>query len=188
MGHPVQPSCRSRVTYSWPQRTLSRRVLDIFRDGGSTTSLHICKVEPSPRFWSIRALLLFPTRYPTHGSRHCPTRYPTHCPMHGPRHCPTWYSMCYPSHCPTHGPRHCPLLSLPEFISSLLCKSPAGRWVCRHLSWPAQLFTTSAPPCPPFPTHQTDPSAVGRSNTVGKSRRFCLQPFLSHNESCGSGL
>ena len=36
MGHPVQPSCPSRVTYSRPHRTLSRRVLNISREGDST--------------------------------------------------------------------------------------------------------------------------------------------------------
>ena len=39
MGHLVQPSCRSRVTYSKLHRTLSRRVLNISREGESTTSL-----------------------------------------------------------------------------------------------------------------------------------------------------
>ena len=35
MGHLIQPSCRSRVTYSRLQRTLSRRVLNISREGNS---------------------------------------------------------------------------------------------------------------------------------------------------------
>ena len=39
MGHLVQPSCRSRVTYSNLHRTLSRRVLNISREGDSTASL-----------------------------------------------------------------------------------------------------------------------------------------------------
>ena len=39
MGHLVQPSCRSRATYSSLHRTLSRRVLNISREGDSTTSL-----------------------------------------------------------------------------------------------------------------------------------------------------
>jgi len=46
-GHPAQPSCRSRVTYSRLHRTLSRRVLNISREGDSTTylgSLFQCSV------------------------------------------------------------------------------------------------------------------------------------------------
>ena len=39
VGRLVQPSCRSRVTYSRLHRTLSRRVLNISREGDSTTSL-----------------------------------------------------------------------------------------------------------------------------------------------------
>jgi len=39
VGHLVQPSRQSRVTYRRPQRTLSRRVLNISREGDSTTSL-----------------------------------------------------------------------------------------------------------------------------------------------------
>ena len=39
MGHLVQPSCRSRVTYSKLHRTVSRQVLNISREGDSTTSL-----------------------------------------------------------------------------------------------------------------------------------------------------
>ena len=39
MGHPVQPPCRSRVTQSRLHRTLSRRGLNISREGDSTTSL-----------------------------------------------------------------------------------------------------------------------------------------------------
>ena len=39
MGHLVQLPCRSRVTYSRPHRTLSRRVLNISREADSTTSL-----------------------------------------------------------------------------------------------------------------------------------------------------
>ena len=39
VGHLVQPPCRSRVTYSGLHRTLSRRVLNISREGDSTTSL-----------------------------------------------------------------------------------------------------------------------------------------------------
>ena len=39
MGHPVQPPCRIRVTYSRLHRTSSRRVLSISREGESTTSL-----------------------------------------------------------------------------------------------------------------------------------------------------
>jgi len=39
VGHLVQPLCRSRVTYSRLHRTLSRWVLNISRDGDSTTSL-----------------------------------------------------------------------------------------------------------------------------------------------------
>ena len=39
VGHLVQPSCRSRVTYSRLHRTLSRWVLNISREGDSTTSL-----------------------------------------------------------------------------------------------------------------------------------------------------
>ena len=36
VGHLVQPSCRSRVTYTRLQRTLSKRVLNISREGDST--------------------------------------------------------------------------------------------------------------------------------------------------------
>jgi len=39
VGHPVQPSCRSRVTQSRLHRTSSRWVLSISRGGDSTTSL-----------------------------------------------------------------------------------------------------------------------------------------------------
>ena len=39
MGRLVQPSCRSRVTYSRLHSTTSRRVLNISREGDSTTSL-----------------------------------------------------------------------------------------------------------------------------------------------------
>ena len=39
MGHLVQPPCKSRVTYSRLHRTLSRQVLNISREGDSTTSL-----------------------------------------------------------------------------------------------------------------------------------------------------
>ena len=39
VGHPVQPPCRSRVTQSRLHRTASRRVLNISREGDSTTSL-----------------------------------------------------------------------------------------------------------------------------------------------------
>ena len=39
VGHLVQYLCHSRVTYSRLQRTLSRRVLNISREGDSTTSL-----------------------------------------------------------------------------------------------------------------------------------------------------
>jgi len=39
VGHLVQPPCRSRVTYSRLHRTLSRRVLNISREGDSTASL-----------------------------------------------------------------------------------------------------------------------------------------------------
>ena len=39
VGHLVQPSCRTRVTYSKLHRTLSRRVLNISREGDSTTPL-----------------------------------------------------------------------------------------------------------------------------------------------------
>ena len=39
MGHPVHPPCRSRVTQSRLHRTLSRWVLNISREGDSTTSL-----------------------------------------------------------------------------------------------------------------------------------------------------
>jgi len=39
VGHPVQPPCRSRVIYSRLHRTLSRWVLNISREGDSTTSL-----------------------------------------------------------------------------------------------------------------------------------------------------
>ena len=39
VGHPVQPSCPSRVTYSRLHRTLSRRVWNISREGDSTASL-----------------------------------------------------------------------------------------------------------------------------------------------------
>jgi len=39
VGHLVQPPCRSRVTYSRLHRILSRRVLNISREGDSTTSL-----------------------------------------------------------------------------------------------------------------------------------------------------
>jgi len=38
VGHPVQAPCRSRVTQSRLHRTLSRRVLNISREGDSTTS------------------------------------------------------------------------------------------------------------------------------------------------------
>jgi len=39
VGHLVQPSCPSRVTYSRLHRTLSRQVLNNSREGDSTTSL-----------------------------------------------------------------------------------------------------------------------------------------------------
>ena len=39
VGHPVQPPCRSRVTQSRLHRTVSRWVLNISREGVSTTSL-----------------------------------------------------------------------------------------------------------------------------------------------------
>jgi len=39
VGHLVQTPCRSRVTYSRLHRTLSRQVLNISREGDSTTSL-----------------------------------------------------------------------------------------------------------------------------------------------------
>ena len=39
VGHPVQPPCWSRVTQSRLHRTASRRVLNISREGDSTTSL-----------------------------------------------------------------------------------------------------------------------------------------------------
>jgi len=39
VGHPVQPSCRRRVTQSRLHKTLSRRVLNISREGDSTTTL-----------------------------------------------------------------------------------------------------------------------------------------------------
>jgi len=39
VGHPVQPSCRGRVTYSRLNRTLSRWGLNISREGDSTASL-----------------------------------------------------------------------------------------------------------------------------------------------------
>jgi len=38
VDHLVQPLCRSRVTYSRLHRTLSRRVLNISKEGDSTTS------------------------------------------------------------------------------------------------------------------------------------------------------
>ena len=43
-SHLVQPSCRSRVTYSKLHRTLSRRVLNISREGDSPGSLFQCSV------------------------------------------------------------------------------------------------------------------------------------------------
>jgi len=39
VGHLVQPPCQSRVTYSRLHRALSRGVLNISREGDSTTSL-----------------------------------------------------------------------------------------------------------------------------------------------------
>jgi len=39
VGHLVQPPCQSRVTYSRLHRTLSRQVLNISREGDSTTSV-----------------------------------------------------------------------------------------------------------------------------------------------------
>ena len=39
MGQPAQPSCQSRITQSRLQRTLSRQVLNISREGDSTASL-----------------------------------------------------------------------------------------------------------------------------------------------------
>ena len=39
VSHLVQPSCRNKVTYSRQQTTLSRQVLNISREGDSTTSL-----------------------------------------------------------------------------------------------------------------------------------------------------
>ena len=39
MGHLVQPPCQSRDSYSRLHRTASRRVLNISREGDSTTSL-----------------------------------------------------------------------------------------------------------------------------------------------------
>ena len=44
MGHLVQPPCRSRVTYSRLHRTLSRRVLNISREGDM-------RISPSPVTW-----------------------------------------------------------------------------------------------------------------------------------------
>ena len=43
MGHLVQPSCQSRITQSRLHRTLSRRILNISREGDSTTSLGRCE-------------------------------------------------------------------------------------------------------------------------------------------------
>jgi len=51
VGHLVQPLCRSKVTYSRLHRTLSRRVLNISREGESTTSLGRllqCSIISSP--------------------------------------------------------------------------------------------------------------------------------------------
>jgi len=39
VGHLVQPPCQSRITYSRLHGTLSRRDLNISREGDSTTSL-----------------------------------------------------------------------------------------------------------------------------------------------------
>jgi len=39
VGHPVQPPCQSRVAYSSLHSTLSRRLLNISREGDSTASL-----------------------------------------------------------------------------------------------------------------------------------------------------
>jgi len=39
VGHPVQPPCRSRVTYNRLHRTMSRQVWNISREGDSTASL-----------------------------------------------------------------------------------------------------------------------------------------------------
>jgi len=39
VGHLVQPPCRSKVTYSRLHRTLSRWVLNMSREGDSTSSL-----------------------------------------------------------------------------------------------------------------------------------------------------
>ena len=39
VGHPAQPSCRSRVNHSRLHSTASSRVLSISREGDSTTSL-----------------------------------------------------------------------------------------------------------------------------------------------------
>jgi len=57
VGHPVQPPCQSRVTYSRLHRTLSRRVLNISREGDSTTSLgSLCQGSVT-----LRGKLLFHT-------------------------------------------------------------------------------------------------------------------------------
>ena len=69
MGHLVQPSCRSRVTYSRLHRTASRRVLNISREVDSATSLgslFLCSVTlRGKRFflmfsWNFLCFILCP--------------------------------------------------------------------------------------------------------------------------------
>ena len=47
VGHLVQPPCRSRVTQTRLHRTLSRRVLNISREGDSTTRIRTWSQESS---------------------------------------------------------------------------------------------------------------------------------------------
>jgi len=52
VDHPVQAPCQSRVTYSRLHRTLSRQVLNISREGDSTTSLGRLKEVEGLKNWS----------------------------------------------------------------------------------------------------------------------------------------
>jgi len=56
VGHPVQPPCPSRVTQSRLHRTLSRRGLNISREGDSTTSLGVDEAVKSVEIWVREAL------------------------------------------------------------------------------------------------------------------------------------
>jgi len=59
VGHPVQPPCPSRVTQSRLHRTASRWVLNISREGDSTTSL---ETLPNLSYFPVFFLLSYPHR------------------------------------------------------------------------------------------------------------------------------